>query len=104
MVWGVVATTTTEQWRGGMGRHGPTGCSTFGAREIEHRCLKNCCELMQSLLESLETIEWIRREEHVDLVATLDKMHYFQCQVRERLVVVWRGQNLLSEKVEKLES
>lgn len=48
--------------------------------------------------------ERINREKHDKLMEILDHMHYFQYQVRERVVVVWWGQNYLAEKVEKLEN
>ena len=34
----------------------------------------------------------------------LKKIHYFQCHVYKRIVVVWRGKNQLIEKIEKLEA
>lgn len=46
-----------------------------------------------------------QQEEHVVLIVILNKMHHFQCYVWILIVwLVWLGRNLISEKVEKLES
>lgn len=59
--------------------------------------------LINSILEHLKTSEQVRHEDHTELITTLNKIHYFQCHVQEFVVVVWRDQNLLSQKVENLE-
>lgn len=84
--------------------HGSAKCLETDPQEIQHYFLENYHELIQPLLDHMETTQRIRREEHAEMVATLDRMHYFECQARERVVVVWHGQNLLYEKVDKEQS
>lgn len=55
-------------------------------------------------MNRMDVVEHIQREEHALQMVILEQIHYFQSQLRERLFLVWRGQNLLSKKVEKLET
>lgn len=75
-----------------------------GGMVDHHCCLDNSRDLIKSILDRLQTSERVQQEEHVALIAMLNKMHYFHCHVRELVVVVWHAQILLKEKVEKLES
>lgn len=37
-------------------------------------------------MDWIDVVERVNREKHEELMATLEHMHYFQCQVRERMV------------------
>ena len=76
------------------------GCVTVG----RHRWTSTQKEMLQSIIDMLESDDKVRREEHKAILAMLNQLHYFQCHVSERIVVVWCGQNLLAEKLEKLET
>lgn len=55
-------------------------------------------------MDPLEAYDKSRKEENEVVIFILNQLHYFQCHVRGNIVVVWCGQNLLSEKPEKLET
>lgn len=100
----------------GEGKKGGTTCGVrVGAQGQNQRsrrvgvigrkhCSEACHDLFQNILDHLEYYNKVQREEHKVVITMLNQLHYFQCHVREIIVVVWHGKNLLSEKVEKLES
>ena len=91
------------QGRGGRGGKGNRGFDLFKVNEghvIQHCYLENCRALINKLMERVDTTKRLCHEEHAEQMTTLmDRMHYLQCQVWERLVVVWRGQNQLTKKL-----
>lgn len=45
-------------------------------------------EMLQSILDTLESHEKVWREEHEAVMAKQEQLPYFQCHVRERVAVV----------------
>lgn len=70
------------------------GSSDLEAQEgqgPQHYFLENCRALIGNLMDKVDDAERIRREEHAVQMASLERLHYFQSQLQERLVMVWRG-------------